>query len=253
MCDVGVGDADEKTEEVVRRHRRWPVVLAAVLLLLVVVGMWGWYVWLPGYRPGLEAGERYGVDVSSHQGEIDWDGVAGDGIEFAYIKATEGGDFVDEWFQRNWDGAAEAGLDRGAYHFFTLCRPGAEQAENFLRTLPSDSDALPPAVDLELGGNCSDRPDRAWIERELVAFLAQVETGTGQTVVLYVGDDFESRYHVRDELDRPIWHRRVLIRPDVEGWWIWQVHGYASVAGIDGGADLNIMRGDYPDDVPASP
>jgi lysozyme len=252
MGQVVAGDADEETDEVVGRRRRWPFVLAAVLLLLVLLGLWGWYVWLPGYRPGLEAGERYGVDVSSHQSEIDWENVAGDGIEFAYIKATEGGDYVDERFQQNWDDSAAAGLDRGAYHFFTLCRPGDEQAENFLRTLPADSDALPPAVDLELRGNCSRRPDRAWIERELGAFLTQVEDGTGQTVVLYIGDDFEGRYHIRDELTRPIWHRRVLIRPDVEGWWIWQVHGYASVDGIDGDADLNVMRGDHPDDVPPS-
>jgi lysozyme len=197
------------------------------------------------------AGERYGVDVSSHQGEVDWERVAGDGIAFTYIKATEGADFVDERFRRNWEGAAAVGLDRGAYHFLTLCRPGVEQAENFLRTVPSDPDAVPPVVDLELAGNCSKRPDPAWVERELGAFLEQVESATGQTVVLYVGDDFEGRYHLRDEMDRPIWHRRVLIRPDVDGWWIWQVHGYASVDGIDGDADLDVMRGDHPTDVTA--
>jgi len=122
-----------------------------------------------------------------------------------------------------------------------------------LRTLPPDPDARPPVVDLELAGTCSDRPDRAWIERQLGAFVEQVESTTSQTVVLYVGDDFEGRYDIRDELDRPIWHRRVLIRPDVDGWWIWQVHGYASVDGIDGDADLNVMRGDDPTDVPAGP
>jgi lysozyme len=245
------GNAGVETEEVVDRRRRWPAVVVAVLVAVVAVGWWGWFRWLPGYRPGLEGGERYGVDVSSHQGEVDWEMVAGDGIEFAYIKATEGGDFVDERFGRNWAGAAAAGLDRGAYHFFTLCRPGVEQAENFLRTVPSDPDALPPVVDLELAGNCSERPDRARVERDLVAFLDQVESATGQTVVLYIGDDFEGRYHIRDELARPIWHRRVLIRPDVDGWWIWQVHGYASVDGIEGDADLNVMRGDHPTDVPA--
>lgn len=244
------GEAGGEAGEIVRRRRRWPVVVAAVLVAAVAVGWWVWFRWLPGYRPGLDAGERYGVDVSSHQGEVDWERVAGDRIAFAYIKATEGGDFVDERFRRNWDGAAGAGLDRGAYHFFTLCRAGAEQAENFLRTVPSDPDALPPVVDLELAGNCSERPDRARIERELGAFLERVEAATGQTVVLYVGADFEDRYRIRDELNRPIWHRRVLIRPDVDGWWIWQFHGSASVEGIEGDADLNVMRGDHPTDVP---
>jgi lysozyme len=248
--DAG-GEADE-AGAVVRRRRRWPLVVAAVLVVVIAVGWWGWFRWLPSYRPGLEAGERYGVDVSSHQGEVDWERVARDGIAFAYVKATEGGDFVDERFRQNWNGAAGAGLDRGAYHFFTLCRAGAEQAENFLRTVPSDPDALPPVVDLELAGNCSERPDRAWIERELGGFLERVEGETARTVVLYVGADFEGRYRIRDELDRPIWHRRVLRRPDVDGWWIWQFHGSASVEGIEGDADLNVMRGDHPTDVPNS-
>lgn len=229
-----------------RRRRRWPYVVGGVLVVLAVLGVWSWYGWLPNYRPGLGDGERYGVDVSNHQGEIDWERVAADDMEFAYIKATEGGDFVDESFERNWEGAASVGLHRGAYHFFTLCRPGDEQVANFLDIVPLDPDALPPAVDLELAGNCSDRPDRAWVERELGAFLDAIESATGRTVVLYIGDDFEGEYHLRDELDRPIWHRRVLIRPNVDGWWIWQVHGYAAIDGIDGGADLNVMRGEDP-------
>jgi lysozyme len=186
------------------------------------------------------------VDVSSHQGAIDWGQVAGDDIDFAYIKASEGGDFVDQRFRENWEGAAAAGLDRGAYHFFTFCRSGAEQATNFLSELPSDPDALPPAVDLELAGNCSERPDRDSLRRELDTFLDRVEEATGQRVVVYVGADFEGRYQVRDDLDRPLWHRRVLRRPDVEGWWIWQAYDRASVDGIHGAVDLNIMRGRGP-------
>lgn len=216
------------------------------MVCLTFLGLWGWYGWFPNYRPALQAGERYGVDVSNHQGEIDWERVADDDMKFAYIKATEGGDYVDEWFERNWEGADAAGLDRGAYHFFTLCRPGREQAANFLAVVPRDPDALPPSVDLELAGNCSARPDRAWVERELGDFLDAVETATGQRVVLYTGDDFEGEYHLRAELNRPIWHRRILLRPDVDGWWIWQVHGWASIDGINGGADLNIMRGSRP-------
>ncbi len=233
-------------DEGVRQRRRRPVAVAVAvavaLVVLVALGAGAWFVWLPDHRPSLQAGERYGVDVSNHQGRIDWDRVAGDGIEFAYVKASEGGDFVDQRFRENWKGAAAAGIDRGAYHFFTLCRPGAEQARNFLQTVPSAPAALPPAVDLELAGNCSQRPDPASVRHELDAFLDRVESETGQTAVLYVGDDFEGRYPVRDELDRPLWHRRLLVRPDVDGWWIWQVQGRASVDGIHGDVDLNVMR-----------
>lgn len=95
------GEAAGEQDEVVRRRRRWPVVVVVVVVVVGAAGWWGRYRWLPGYRPGLAAGERYGIDVSRHQGEIDWTQVADDGIEFAYIKATEGGDFVDERFQQN--------------------------------------------------------------------------------------------------------------------------------------------------------
>ena len=103
-------------------------------------------MFVPDWRPALAGTERYGVDVSAHQGEIDWQRVASDGIEFTYVKATEGQDWVDEQFTTNWEGAAAARIDRGAYHFFTLCAPGADQARNFLRVAPPDVAALPPAI-----------------------------------------------------------------------------------------------------------
>jgi lysozyme len=123
-----------------------------------------------------------------------WERVADDDIQFAYIKATEGGDFTDARFVANWEAAAAACLDRGAYHFFTLCALGKAQARHFLSLVPDDPDALPPAVDLELAGNCSDRPDNAEVQRELSAFLHLVDEATGEEMLLYVGDDFERRY-----------------------------------------------------------
>jgi len=200
-----------------------------------------WFVWLPAYRPALGTGERYGVDVSNHQGRIEWTRVARDGVSFAYIKATEGGDFVDHQFAPNWAAAGGSGLGRGAYHFFTLCAPGPAQAENFMRVLPDDPRMLPPAVDLELRGNCDARPGTGAVLRELGAFLHLVESATGREAVLYIGDDFESLYHVRSRFRRPIWARRFLIRPG-QNWLIWQVDGFARVDGVAGPVDLDVMR-----------
>ena len=234
--------ADPEPEIPTRRRRRWPFIAAGTLGLVGgLVALW-WFLWVPNWRPPLREGEQYGVDVSGHQGVINWKRVADDGITFAYIKATEGGDFVDDRFRANWREAGTVGLDRGAYHFFTLCRPGAEQARNFLAAAPPDPDALSPAVDLELVGNCGQRPGVTAVAGELDEFLRLVEPAWNRQVVLYVGDEFERRYPVRERLDRPLWHRRFLRRPDVAGWVIWQLHGYAKVAGIDGGVDLNIMR-----------
>src|SRR5262245_23448045 len=112
-----------------------------------------------------------GIDVSHHQGVVDWRKVARSDVAFAILKATEGGDYVDDTFARNLAGAAASGLVVGAYHFFTFCRPGAEQAANFLRAVPRDRPMLPPVVDIEFGGNCTARPAVADLRRELTAFL----------------------------------------------------------------------------------
>jgi lysozyme len=194
---------------------------------------------LPNWRPDLEAGERYGIDVSHHQGVIDWEAVAGDGISFAYVKATEGGDWVDRQFAANWASAGDVGLDRGVYHFFSLCTDGAEQARHFLATVPPDPRALAPAVDLETAGNCAARPDQRAVGAELVEFLEVVEEAWGRPTVLYVGADWESVYPV--EIDRPRWHRRFLLRSEID-FHIWQLHGFAHVAGVGGRVDLNVMR-----------
>jgi lysozyme len=223
-------------------RRRWPyVVVAAVVLVGSLAALW-WFFWVPNWRPSLREGERYGVDVSAHQDVVNWQKVARDDIDFAYIKATEGGDFVDRRFEANWRDSAAAGLDRGAYHFFTFCAPAATQARNFLAVAAPDPGALPPAVDLELAGNCKARPDRPDVDREPSAFLSIVEDAWGREVLLYVGDDWELRYPVRRQFGRLLWHRRFLRRPDVPNWKIWQLHGYARVSGVNGQVDLNVMR-----------
>ena len=224
-----------------RSLRRWWSVVAPLVVIGVAAAAW-WFLWVPNWRPPLQDGERYGIDVSAHQGVISWDRVADDRIAFVYIKATEGDDFVDTRFVENWRRAGEVGLSRGAYHFFTLCAPGKAQAQSFLRVAPPDSRALAPALDLELAGNCSRRPANDTVDAELMEFLRAVEEAWDREVVLYVGDDFESQYRVRDRLDRPLWIRRFLLRPNESDWVIWQLHGYATINGIEGGVDLDVMR-----------
>ena len=224
------------------RTRRLVIALTAVVVVLGLLGAGVWFVFLPNWRPQLRAGERFGIDVSSHQGSIQWQRVAGDEIRFAYIKATEGSDFTDRRFVENWRGAGAAGLRRGAYHYFTLCTPGADQAANFLRIAPPDAGALPPAVNLELVGNCATRPSRADLERELAAFLERVEGAWHVPMVLYVGDEWERMYPSRKRLGRTLWQLRVLRRPRQAQWVVWQVHGLAHVEGVKGRVDLDVMR-----------
>jgi len=143
-----------------------PVLLAALALALSL--------YMPYWRPSDSEHPIQGIDVSHHQNHIDWAALPAQGVDFAYIKATEGGDHRDRLFHANWQGAHAAGIARGAYHFFTLCRPGGEQAMNFAGTVPREPNLLPPAVDLEFGGNCAARPSRDALLRELTAFLQVV-------------------------------------------------------------------------------
>jgi len=192
-----------------------------------------------------------GIDVSHHQGAIDWAAVAAAGIDFAYLKATEGGDWVDPRFETNWrEAGAQRGLLRGAYHFFTFCRPGDEQARNFIATVPASTDALPPAVDFEIGGNCSRRPPREELLDELRLFLSQVEDHFGRRPLIYVTRDAHEAYLQGELPEHPIWARDLFRRPPYpEGrpWLVWQFHNRGRVRGIDGPVDLNAFAGSTAD------
>ena len=120
-----------------------------------------------------------GIDVSHHQGSIDWEAVARSGVAFAYIKATEGRDFIDQKFQEKWTGCAAAGVARGAYHFFAFCSSGDAQAQNFLAVIPPTPDALPPVADIEFVGNCKSYGDLDAVRDELSTFLRVVERAWG--------------------------------------------------------------------------
>ena len=195
----------------------------------------------PKHRPRLVRG----VDVSHHQGEIDWARVRRERIEFAYLKATEGTGFTDPRFQASARAARSAGLRVGGYHYFSLCSPSAPQAEHFARVLGSTpARSMPPAIDLELLGNCSDPPPRPELLAEVRAFIDIVERRTGQEVVVYAYPEFETRYRFAEALDRRQWVRRIGNRPPTRDWSIWQRDDQAVVDGIPGPADLNVMAPD---------
>lgn len=183
-----------------------------------------------------------GIDVSHHQGKIDWQRVAADDVAFAVIKATEGGDHVDDAFAANLREARAAGLAVGAYHFFTFCRPGADQAKNFISVVPHGQPLLPPVVDVEFGGNCPRRPSPEQLNAELAAFLAPVEAAFGKKAIVYVTDEAADAYagHI---VARPLWLRSLLLQPDRDDWIYWQYDNRGRVDGIVGDVDLNALQG----------
>jgi lysozyme len=186
-----------------------------------------------------------GIDVSRYQGTIDWAAVAAAGVHFAFIKATEGGDLRDPRFAENWAAAAEAGLVRGAYHFFTFCTPGAAQAANFAAVVPVEATALPPAIDVEFAGNCRSWRDLETIRRELAVFLAAVEATYGRRPIVYFTRESHERV-LAGRLDGfATWARSLFGRPRPRfgPWTFWQYAHNGRVAGIEGLVDLNVFHG----------
>lgn len=210
--------------------------------LLALAG--GIYAYALQWRPSTQHFPLQGVDVSHHQGEIHWPSIKAEGADFAYIKATEGGDLRDPRFAENWRAAGDAGLRRGAYHFYTLCRLATDQATNFIATVPREADALPPAVDLEFGGNCAARPSRDVLIGEIQTFLKMIEAHSGKPAILYVTREFEEEYAITRAIDRTLWLRRLFLQPDYgeRPWVMWQASSIRHIEGVEGRIDWNVVH-----------
>jgi lysozyme len=192
-----------------------------------------------------------GIDVSKYQGPVDWASVRSAGVSFAYLKATEGGDRVDDRFAENWAAAKAAGVPRGAYHFYYFCRTGAEQAAWFIRNVPADPEALPPVLDMEwnhLSPTCKRRPPAAEVQREMATFLRIVEKHYGKRPVIYTSVDFHRDVLVGAFETHHFWLRSVAGHPSLKfggdrNFAIWQHTATGRVAGVNGDVDRNVFMG----------
>lgn len=186
-----------------------------------------------------------GIDVSHYQGEIDWKKVKAFGIQFAFIKATDGVNGVDPNLARNTSGAQEAGIPFGLYHFMRPDpTPGnaEKQAEHFLSfenvVAPG---LLPPVLDVELPG----------IDTESVHWwLRRASQATG-TVPLIYGSSSYLAEHFKDWVGvdyYPLWvaHYITHSAPATHPWKTWDFWQYTNsghVDGILGPVDLDWYNG----------
>ena len=195
----------------------------------------------------------HGIDVSRYQGKIDWASVRNAGTQFAFIKATEGGDYVDPRFYENWVGARRAGVPRGAYHFMFWCRPSHEQAAWFKRNVPADPEALPPVLDLEWNGHSRTCPFKASREAALEHtkyMLREMEAHTGKRPIIYTDIPFYREILEGELQDYPMWVRSTAAEPHERyaghagrRWTMWQYTTTGRVPGINGDVDRNAFYG----------
>ncbi|WP_416798851.1 GH25 family lysozyme [Ciceribacter azotifigens] len=195
----------------------------------------------------------HGVDVSRWQGDIDWMKLRTQGANFAYIKATDGGDHLDPMFKTNWRRAKDAGLKRGAYHFFYWCRTAGEQAEWFIRNVPRDPDALPPVIDVEYNAesSCKRRLSTAKIHEKMQVFMDMLERHYGKRPIIYTAPDFYDDHLEGAFREYPFWLRSVAAHPSKvypgRKWLFWQYSGSGLSHGVQGRIDLNVFRGSEED------
>jgi len=191
----------------------------------------------------------HGVDVSRWQGDIDWQRLKTQGANFAYIKSTDGGDHLDPMFRKNWNGAAKAGIARGAYHFFYWCRAASSQADWFIRNVPKVEGALPPVIDVEWNhqSSCKKRPSPATVREKMQVFMDRLEAHYGQRPVIYTAPDFYEDNLKGAFKDYPFWLRSVAAHPikryPNRKWVFWQYSGSGLSQGVNGHIDLNAFHG----------
>lgn len=192
----------------------------------------------------------HGTDVSKYQGSVDWEKARASGISFAFIKATEGGDRVDDYFHEHWRATRAAGIPRSAYHFYYFCRSAREQAAWFIRNVPRDPAALPPVLDMEwnpLSPTCTLRPPADEVQRQMRVFLDTVERHYGKRPIIYTSVDFYEDNRLHEFGGYEWWLRSVSAHPTDryggERFLFWQYTGTGIVPGIKGNADINVFNG----------
>jgi lysozyme len=190
----------------------------------------------------------HGIDVSRYQQTVAWDVVKEMKVKriqlgFAFIKATDGIGNVDPQFHRNWKKSKQAGMIRGAYHFFNPVKDGREQAENFIKKVDLEKNDLPPVLDIEQMNGTSI----AVLKKELMEWLVIVENHYGVKPIIYTNVDFYKRNLGKDFDIYPLWaaHYYQYNEPRISrNWTFWQHSEEGRVSGILSKVDFNVFNGD---------
>ncbi|GAA0523537.1 hypothetical protein GCM10011581_39530 [Saccharopolyspora subtropica] len=195
-----------------------------------------------------------GIDVSNHNGNIDWSKVAADGKKFTFVLATDGTSFTNPRYSQQYHGAKDAGLIAGAYHFARPSSSSAEvQAQRFLDVADYQADGrtLPPVLDLEIDpntGGCyglSVAEMHQWTK----TFADKVKERTGKDAIIYANPSFwrqcmggtdsfghHALWLASYGVDSP------TVPTGFDGWDFWQYTDKGRVAGISGYTDLNLYQ-----------
>ncbi|MCO7190649.1 MULTISPECIES: glycoside hydrolase family 25 protein [unclassified Pseudoalteromonas] len=196
---------------------------------------------LQHYLSNPDAKAVLGIDVSHYQGVVDWQQVAQAGVQFVYIKATDGITYRDPDFYSHFKGAQAAGLKVGAYHFFEPDDDPIKQVDNFVTTVQGLGLTLMPMLDVEITSNRSSQQ----ISSGVAKFIAAVEKRIGCQTILYSYGDYWQQNLSDQFANQPFWLADYADSPSVpeqaHAWWLWQYSDSARVAGVQTQVDIDVV------------
>lgn len=198
---------------------------------------------LPALPEGFNA---YGIDISHHQGAIDWDVFFASNdsiIEFVYCKVSEGENFADRQWKNHRQRLIDEKMPHGGYHFFLPSVDAQKQANNFLKHYSALQSDLPPALDVEVEGGSNEA-----LITSMLIWLKEVERVTGKRPIIYTSYNFYSE-KFKDKLDGYVfWVANYSTRSDrfTDDRIIhWQFSEKGQIPGITGYVDLNYSKIDF--------
>lgn len=226
--------------------RKTDIAIFFCFLLAAALLTWAAYAAWVNFRssPPYVDRERYpvgGIDISAHNGIIDFKSVAEDDVSFVWIKATEGASFRDKKFSDNHRMAGDAGLKRGAYHFFRFDRDGVEQAINLLEAIGDRQLEMGVAIDVETSGNPDNIDDE--LIKERIAAMVDYLNLRGLAPTLYCNKTDYFRYMFDSFPGNSLWICSFSSDPITAPWTFWQYNHRGTVKGVKGHVDFNVFGG----------
>ena len=191
-----------------------------------------------------------GIDVSRHQGRINWEKLIvinennKHPISFAYIKATEGANLVDKYFEENWSEANRLGILCGAYLYYRPEVNSLLQFNNFKKMVKLGAGHLPPVLDIE-----EDRGDIAFTTYldGIYHLLKLLKNEYGINPIIYASPKYYSLFLNNSKFNKfPLWlaYYGDFVPPSYfDKWTFWQYTNKGRLPGIYNDVDLNVFRG----------
>lgn len=182
-----------------------------------------------------------GIDVSNHTGDINFEEVKKKNIDFVYVKATEGFDFIDHHFETNYTNIRKNNIPVGFYHFFRFDVSGKNQAYNFLKVIEGKYFELPLVLDIEEWGN-KKKIDKDYVVKEIDSFINEINKVNKGHVVIYTNKSGFDKY-IKGNFLNEVWLCSFKPITDAHNWTYWQHSHKTKIPGAQGWVDMNTFNG----------